>query len=140
MTEHSAIVNESATGTAFDAVAKRPGLIPAQVPAQSANGLSPAKKRSLSPRQAIHKFCIDCQGSAVEATRCYTQACPLWHDRRGKRDPHAPLTPVKAVRQYCRYWCVDNSIAAVRDCEITNCPLHPFRLGKNPNRRRGRTQ
>lgn len=42
-------------------------------------------------------------------------------------------TPVKAIRQKCLE-CSGGSTKEVRGCEITNCPLHPYRMGKNPNR------
>ena len=45
------------------------------------------------------------------------------------------LTPVRAIRQKC----LDCSVyqpKELRSCHITDCSLHPFRLGKNPNRKR----
>ncbi len=39
--------------------------------------------------------------------------------------------PAKAIRAYCLE-CVCGDKKAVRECEITRCPLHPFRFGKNP--------
>ena len=43
------------------------------------------------------------------------------------------LSPIKAIRWKCRE-CSNNSAAEIRDCEITLCPLHPFRFGKDPSR------
>ena len=43
-------------------------------------------------------------------------------------------SPLKAIRAYCLD-CTCNQIAEVRACEIANCPLHPFRFGKNPFRK-----
>lgn len=40
-------------------------------------------------------------------------------------------SPVKAIRAYCLD-CTGNQPGEVRNCEITRCPLHPFRFGKNP--------
>lgn len=40
--------------------------------------------------------------------------------------------PVKAIREFCLECCGDSS-AAVKECTAT-CPLHPFRLGRNPYR------
>lgn len=40
-------------------------------------------------------------------------------------------SPVKAIRAYCLS-CVCGNAAEVRRCEITRCPLYPFRFGKNP--------
>lgn len=43
------------------------------------------------------------------------------------------LTPLKAIKKYC-FDCSGNSHNAVKFCHIDDCPLHPFRFGKNPNR------
>jgi len=45
------------------------------------------------------------------------------------------LTPIKAIRQKCLDCCADSSLE-VKLCEMTNCSLHRFRLGRNPNRTR----
>jgi len=42
-------------------------------------------------------------------------------------------TPVKAIRAKCLD-CSGDQPSEVRKCEISECPLFPFRLGKNPNR------
>lgn len=39
--------------------------------------------------------------------------------------------PVKAIRAFCIDCCGDNR-AFVKECPTTKCPLHPFRMGKNP--------
>lgn len=41
------------------------------------------------------------------------------------------LTPVIAIRKYC-LWCMGGSRKFVRECDTSDCPLHPFRMGKNP--------
>jgi len=94
--------------------------------------------RHATPRQAIHCFCVECQGSAVEANRCHTTLCEVWPHRKSKRDPGAPHTPCKSIRLRCLD-CVDQHPGSVRVCEITNCPLWPFRMGRNPNIRRRKT-
>lgn len=43
-------------------------------------------------------------------------------------------SPVKAIRAFCLE-CVCGNSAEVKRCEITRCPLHPFRFGKNPFRK-----
>lgn len=40
-------------------------------------------------------------------------------------------SPIKAIRAYCLS-CVCGNAAEVRRCELTKCPLHAFRFGKNP--------
>jgi hypothetical protein len=43
-------------------------------------------------------------------------------------------TPLKAIRRRC-IDCSVGSKAEVRDCRHITCDLHPFRFGKNPNRK-----
>lgn len=42
-------------------------------------------------------------------------------------------SPVKAIRLKCLDCCCGSS-HEVKLCSVTNCPLYPFRFGKNPNR------
>lgn len=44
------------------------------------------------------------------------------------------LSPVKAIKKHCLD-CSGGSKKEVRECIIQDCPLYPFRLGKNPNRK-----
>ena len=44
------------------------------------------------------------------------------------------MTPVKAIRNYCVYQCYAGSTRDVRECNATDCPLYPYRMGKNPSR------
>lgn len=44
------------------------------------------------------------------------------------------LSPVKAIRKHCLD-CMCGSVGEVKNCIIVDCPLFPFRLGKNPNRK-----
>lgn len=41
------------------------------------------------------------------------------------------LTPIKAIRKYCLD-CSAGSAHEVKRCPITDCPLYPYKLGKNP--------
>lgn len=41
--------------------------------------------------------------------------------------------PVKVIRAYCLECCL-NSPKEVALCPAAGCPLHPFRMGKNPYR------
>lgn len=43
--------------------------------------------------------------------------------------------PVKAIRAFCLE-CSAGSTAEVKECHVERCPLHPFRMGKNPYRQR----
>lgn len=43
------------------------------------------------------------------------------------------LTPLKAIRAKCLDCCCQQA-SEVRICTITECPLHPYRMGRNPSR------
>ena len=43
--------------------------------------------------------------------------------------------PVKAIRAKCIDCCgAEDYNNRIKDCDITKCALHPFRMGKNPYR------
>lgn len=44
-------------------------------------------------------------------------------------------SPAKAIRAKC-IDCCGGSLAEVKTCEICSCALHPFRMGKNPYRKK----
>lgn len=43
------------------------------------------------------------------------------------------LSPLKSIRKNCLE-CSNQQPKEVKECSIIDCPLYPFRLGKNPNR------
>lgn len=43
----------------------------------------------------------------------------------------AKRTPIKAIRAKCLD-CTNNQIVEVRNCNITDCPLHEYRMGRRP--------
>lgn len=43
--------------------------------------------------------------------------------------------PVKAIRAFCLE-CSGDSPSEVKSCPRSECPLYPFRFGKNPYRQR----
>lgn len=43
--------------------------------------------------------------------------------------------PVKAIREKCLD-CSCGSTAEVKECTVEQCPLFPYRLGKNPFRQK----
>jgi len=43
------------------------------------------------------------------------------------------LSPVKSIKKFC-YECA-GSAKERKLCSVKDCPLYPFRLGKNPNRK-----
>ena len=44
------------------------------------------------------------------------------------------LTPIRAIRAKCLDCCC-GSAQEVKLCPITDCPLYPYRMGHNPNRK-----
>lgn len=44
-------------------------------------------------------------------------------------------SPIKAIRAKCLDCCCDQK-EEVKMCPATTCPLYPFRMGKNPFRKR----
>ena len=44
------------------------------------------------------------------------------------------MTPIKAIRAKCMN-CVCDQANEIKLCPITDCPLYPFRFGKNPNKK-----
>lgn len=45
------------------------------------------------------------------------------------------MTPMQAIRAKCMD-CSNESFKEIKLCPVTECPLYPFRLGKNPNIKR----
>ena len=41
------------------------------------------------------------------------------------------LSPVRAIRHKCME-CSNWQYSEVKTCHMTDCPLYPYRLGKNP--------
>jgi hypothetical protein len=116
------------------------------------------RQHSRPPLRAVLAYCLwCCDGNASEVARCPARRCPLWHLRSGHRptasdiEQNADVTMhpseraatvsevyggagavLKAIRRRC-IDCSGGSLAEVRACKCDTCPLHPFRLGKNPN-------
>lgn len=44
------------------------------------------------------------------------------------------MTPMQAIKAKCLD-CNCGQVKEIKLCTETNCPLHAFRLGKNPNRK-----
>ena len=43
-------------------------------------------------------------------------------------------TPLRAIRAFCK-WCCGGQAGEVRQCVSIDCPLWPFRFGRDPGRR-----
>ena len=49
-------------------------------------------------------------------------------------DNKETIRPLRAIREKCLDCCCDQKLE-VRLCPCKDCPLYPFRLGHNPNRK-----
>ena len=69
---------------------------------------------------------------------CKDEVCPSWPFRFGRK-PTAEMiaaqgdTALKAIKRKCLD-CSGGAKSEVRNCARTDCALHLFRQGKNPNR------
>ena len=129
---------------------------PLEAAQSSADGGSGLPRRT--PLKAVRAHCRwCCDGNAREVARCPARQCPFWLLRSGHRptlddivqNAGVALHPSKrpatvgelhggsgAVLKAIRRRCIDCSggrLADVRACKFETCPLHPFRMGKNPN-------
>ncbi len=53
-----------------------------------------------------------------------------------RRDFPKTTSPLRAIRLKCCDCVGGRSAKAIEECEITLCPLHAFRLGRNPYRKK----
>jgi len=40
------------------------------------------------------------------------------------------ITPLKAIKEYCKEQCCAGELHSWKECLDTDCPLHAFRMGK----------
>jgi hypothetical protein len=104
-----------------------------------------------TPLRAVRLHCVECcGGSSNEVRHCSATSCPLWPCRFGRRPnaeekavvaemPTYPLerrmagaSALRAARKRC-IDCSGGTDAAVRACTFSDCALHRYRFGKNPN-------
>ena len=52
-----------------------------------------------------------------------------------KEEDYEIKSPIKAIRANC-IDCCGGSVNEVKLCQLTDCPMHPFRFGKNPFNKR----
>jgi len=45
-------------------------------------------------------------------------------------------SPLKAIKKFCRNDCCCDDMTAWKECHLTECMLHPFRMGTNPFRKK----
>ena len=92
----------------------------------------------MTPLESIRKICVACVGSVYEVKDCGgdnclgaqgddNTVCHFFPYRLGKGRPS-----VKRIRKFCLE-CQGGSSKLVAECK-SDCPLHPYRFGKNPKR------
>ncbi len=92
----------------------------------------------MTPLQSIRKACVACVCSVYEVKDCggdeclggqgdENGVCYLFSFRLGRGRPS-----VKTIRRFCLE-CMGGSSKLVAECK-SDCPLHPYRFGKNPKR------
>ena len=52
----------------------------------------------------------------------------IWDKRKTQRK----LTPISAIKFYCKEFCCVGDTKSWNECELKNCPLYAYRLGKRP--------
>ena len=94
-------------------------------------------KKKLPPKQTAHNWCHycvqsradrdveECTGYIVYATG---KPCPFYEYRMGNK-----RISVKIFRKFCLE-CMGGASLMVAECDKVNCPMHPYRFGKNPAR------
>lgn len=90
--------------------------------------------KTKTPTQALLSFCWFCTGGnrkEVETCNCGDpeyHLCAFHPYRTG-----GMRVSVKILRRFCLQ-CMGGCHLLVRECKTEDCPIHPFRLGKNPAR------
>lgn len=90
-----------------------------------------------TPKGAVLRYCRECVGHRVmDIEACQGDqllsggSCPFFKYRLGEGRPS-----VREIKKECLR-CMGNSKLLVKECETITCPLHPYRFGTNPARRR----
>ncbi|MDA3861510.1 MAG: hypothetical protein PF445_09810 [Melioribacteraceae bacterium] len=85
----------------------------------------------LSPSAAVKKYCLGCMcGSHIELREC-GGGCS------GELAPYRfgnKRVKLKDIKIRC-IECSAGEISRVRNCTSPDCPLYPFRMAGNPNRK-----
>lgn len=88
--------------------------------------------KCMSPKVAIKTHCRACYSDSRIFVSCDFTECALH-----KRADVGLATSVKRIRLFCRQCVTHENLIRGCDGKTTNmgdCPLHPFRMAKNPNR------
>lgn len=95
----------------------------------------------MKPLEAIRKLCVACAGSKYAVRECggdwcvggqgdSNNQCYFFNYRNGMGSGRAS---VKLIARFCLE-CMGGDRELVDECESNDCPLHEYRLGRNPKR------
>jgi len=77
-------------------------------------------------------MCRECTGGKL--TLCCSPNCELYPYRYTANDGTPDLSPLKAIKAHCLE-CTGYEYQETKNCTDLKCPLYPYRLGKNPQRK-----
>lgn len=92
-----------------------------------------------TPLESIRAYCVACVGSPYQVDQCgganllnssliRGHICQFFQFRKGKGRPK-----LRIMRNFCLD-CMGGSCSLVRKCPSEQCPIWPYRMGKNPKR------
>ncbi len=96
------------------------------------------RQEKQTPKQTVHNWCHYCIQSRsdkdVEGCGGYIvyatgKLCPFYEYRMGNK-----RISVKVFRKFCLE-CMGGRSDLVSECDTISCPVHPYRMGKNPARK-----
>ena len=108
---------------------------------------------TLTPVKAIREKCLECAGTWLDVEKCEFSDCSLFPYRFDTKLPlkkgirllqsqtipierrafQSNLTPVKAIKTFCRDYCMLENKYEPIQCTCPDCTLYPYRMGKRPN-------
>jgi len=83
-----------------------------------------------TPRKSVVLFCRACNGDC--SGLCNSKTCVLYPYQKSRNLPNSKMFSIKFIKMYCLSSCTARTSKGAKECSDTECPLHPFRLGKNP--------
>lgn len=87
-------------------------------------------KAKPTPRRAIMLFCRECVSGRIEL--CASPDCLFYPFKRPRTlESGMGVSILKTIKAYCLA-CVGNEYEEVKNCTGKDCPVFPFRLGRNP--------
>lgn len=93
--------------------------------------------RHKTPRRAILLFCKECVSGNLNL--CASPKCHFYpFKRQATLKDGIGVSLLKTIKAYCLH-CVGYKSEEVKNCTGKDCPVFPFRLGRNPYLKGGST-